>query len=121
MQIRISQTGETKTYLSVILFTEGACIPACTGQKPPLGKPPCRTPQGRHPLWVDTPPGRHPPGRHTPGQTAPPPTGQTNQKMAVTWLQIRDGGSRCRIQKETVVSKNTDLSAIGPLVMAPIM
>ena len=73
MQIRISQTGETKTYLSVILFTEGACIPACTGQKPPWVNPP-----GRH-LWADTPPlGRHtpgqtPPGRHTPGQTPPLP------------------------------------------------
>ena len=58
MQIRISQTGETKTYLSVILFTEGACIPACTGQNTPLGRPPWQTTLGRHT------PGKHPPPAH---------------------------------------------------------
>ena len=55
---------------SVILFTEGVCIPACTGAEPP-------SPRQTFPEQTDIPLGRHfpgrhlPPGRHPPGQTPP--------------------------------------------------
>ena len=49
----------------MILFTEGVCIPACTGAEPPSPRQ-TDIPLGRHF------PGRHlPPGRHPPGQTPP--------------------------------------------------
>ena len=73
---------------SVILFTGGVCIPACTvadtlRADTPLGQTSQgRHPPGRHPPGQRHPPGRHPPGRHPPGRHPPRQTPQQTATAA---------------------------------------